>query len=300
MMRVKFNFIKTAKKTSLITIVLCMIGIISLFFKGFQPAIEFTGGHSILIANGNQKEIETEFIKQFPNTSYELIQIVNNSESENSLRRCRLTVKNINKIELNEFLQTNQYQKLSYNYISPDIGYELFEKILYGFLIALFIIGIYIAIRFDRHYSVGSIAALFHDVIFTIGVLSLLNINFSIEIVAGILTIIGYSLNDTIIVYDRIRENVIKYSSDKQLNKVDMVNISLSETLTRTMITSVTTLFVVVILFIFGGSSLQPFALCLIIGVFIGTYSSIFIASPIMIGLDKKYPIKELEEEDLL
>ena len=152
----------------------------------------------------------------------------------------------------------------------------------------------------NKIQSIFIIPELRDRIIFTIGILSLLNINFSIEIVAGILTIIGYSLNDTIIVYDRIRENVIKYSSDKQLNKVDIVNISLSETLTRTMITSVTTLFVVVILFIFGGSSLQPFALCLIIGVLIGTYSSIFIASPIMIGLDKKYPIKELEEEDLL
>ena len=136
----------------------------------------------------------------------------------------------------------------------------------------------------------------FHDVLFTMGILSLLNIQLSLSIVAAILTIIGYSLNDTIVVYDRIRENVLKLDSDK----FEIVNISLNQILNRTIITSLTTLFVVVVLYFFGGDILEPFATTLIIGVIIGTYSSIFIASPVMIYLGNKFPIKELDEEELI
>ena len=134
-----------------------------------------------------------------------------------------------------------------------------------------------------------------HDVVITVGILSLLNIEIGISIIAALLTIIGYSLNDTIVVYDRIRENVYKLLNDK---KIDIINKSLNETLNRTIITSITTLIVVIILFVFGGVVLQPFAITLIIGILIGTYSSIFIASPIMLYFEEKYPIPEFIDEE--
>lgn len=299
-MEVKFNFIKVSKIVSMITVLICSIGIISLSIKGFQPGIEFTGGTAIVIDSTNQQEIATKFSDSFPSENFDIVQISKKNQQGEDVIQCKLTIKNNNVVALNNFLKEHEYKNLSIEAISPDIGAELFYKIFYGFVIALTIIAIYIAIRFDRHYSVGSLCALFHDIIFTLGILSLLNINFSIEIVAGILTIIGYSLNDTIVVYDRIRENVLKYSLDKQIDKTSIVNISLFETLSRTIITSLTTLFVVIILLFFGGNSLMPFAICLIVGVLIGTYSSIFIASPITLFLDKKFPIKELEEEELL
>ena len=163
-------------------------------------------------------------------------------------------------------------------------------------LIALLLISSYIALRFDRYYALGSVAALIHDVLITLGILSILNIEIGISIIAALLTIVGYSLNDTIVVYDRIRENTAKLIND---NKKAIINRSLNETLNRTVITSFTTLIVVIILFLYGGIVLQSFAITLIIGIFIGTYSSIYIASPIMFYFEEKYPIPEFIDEEV-
>ena len=162
-------------------------------------------------------------------------------------------------------------------------------------MLALLLISIYISIRFDRYYALGSLIALIHDVIITLGILSLLNVEIGITVIAALLTIVGYSLNDTIVVYDRIRENFYKFINDSNKN---IINRSLNETLNRTIITSVTTLLVVIILFFFGGIVLKPFAITLIIGILIGTYSSIFIASPVMLYFEEKYPIPEFKEEE--
>ena len=168
-------------------------------------------------------------------------------------------------------------------------------QIVIAFLIALLLISLYIAIRFDRYYALGSLAALVHDVLLTIGILSLFNIEIGITIIAALLTIVGYSLNDTIVVYDRIRENIKKLMNH---DRPDVVNQSLNETLNRTIVTSITTLVVVVVLYFYGGAVLRPFSFTLIIGILIGTYSSIFIASPIMLYFEEKYPIPEYKEEE--
>tara|TARA_Y100001968_G_C19208570_1_gene643601 strand:- start:248 stop:874 length:627 start_codon:yes stop_codon:yes gene_type:complete len=178
----------------------------------------------------------------------------------------------------------------------PKLGAELQSNARNAILIALLLISFYIAIRFDRYYALGSIIALLHDILITIGLLSILNIEIGISIIAALLTIVGYSLNDTIVVYDRIRENIAKLINDK---KQHIINRSLNETLNRTVITSFTTLLVVVVLFLYGGIVLQSFALTLIIGVFIGTYSSIYVASPIMFYFEEKYPIPEFIDEEV-
>ena len=144
----------------------------------------------------------------------------------------------------------------------------------------------YIWVRFEWQFSIGSIAAIFHDVLITIGFFSLLSLEVNLSIVAAVLTIVGYSLNDTVVIYDRIRENLRKYSKTQI---TDVLNISINETLSRTIITSATTLLALFSIFILGGEILRGFALAMIIGVFIGTYSSIFVASPILLYLNVSF-----------
>jgi preprotein translocase subunit SecF len=169
--------------------------------------------------------------------------------------------------------------------VGPKIGKELQFDALKAISLALLLILIYISFRFDRYYALGSVVALIHDILITLGVFSLLEYEINLSIIAAFLTIVGYSLNDTIVVFDRIRENIPKYMK-KTLDEV--VNISLNETLSRTVITSLTSLMVVTILFIWGGEVIKLFAFALIVGVFIGTYSSIFVASPVMAYFEKR------------
>ncbi|HQU71455.1 MAG TPA: protein translocase subunit SecF [Calditrichia bacterium] len=166
--------------------------------------------------------------------------------------------------------------------VGPKIGGELVMSAIWAILVSMVLILIYIMFRFELRFGIGAVIALFHDVIITIGLFSLLDIEISIPVIAAVLTIIGYSLNDTIVVFDRIRENMKSFSRQVK-NYAELVNRSINETLSRTIVTSGTTLIVVIILYFFGGEIIKDFALALIIGVVIGTYSSIFVASPILV-----------------
>ena len=161
---------------------------------------------------------------------------------------------------------------------------------MYAIGLALLMLMIYIGFRFDIFYSLGSVVAIVHDVLITLGIFSLLNLEIDLSIVAAFLTIVGYSLNDTIVIFDRFRENSHK---DLKLSLNELANLSLNQTLSRTIITSLTTLMVVLILFFVGGEIIKYFAFALIIGVIVGTYSSIFVASPFMLYLKSKYKIEE-------
>jgi preprotein translocase subunit SecF len=169
--------------------------------------------------------------------------------------------------------------------VGPKIGKDLREKGLLSIIVALIGILIYISVRFEFRFALGAIIALCHDVLITLGVFSLLNKEIDLTTLAAFLTIVGYSLNDTIIVYDRIRENMKKYVKG---NFPNIINRSVNETLSRTILTSGTTLFVVLALFIFGGGVIHDFSLALLIGIVVGTYSSIYIASPVLIFFEKK------------
>ena len=173
---------------------------------------------------------------------------------------------------------------LSYEKVSPKIGAELSSDALMAIISALALILIYISVRFEFKYAIGAIAALGHDIFITLGVFSIFNFEISLAVIAAFLTIVGYSLNDTIVIFDRIRENT-KGSSNVPLGLV--VNQSINESLSRTIITSLTTFMVVFILFLVGGEIIHSFAFAMIIGVLVGTYSSVFIASPIVIAMDK-------------
>ena len=165
-------------------------------------------------------------------------------------------------------------------FVGPTISSELFVSGLQAVFFALIAILIYIWIRFEWQFGFGAVVALTHDVFFTLGVLSLLNIDFNLSNIAAILTIAGYSINDTVVIFDRVRENLRKY---KKLELVDLFNLSINNTLSRTVMTSFTTLVALFCLFLFGGEVIKPFAFTMIIGVIVGTYSSIFIAVPTLL-----------------
>jgi preprotein translocase SecF subunit len=174
---------------------------------------------------------------------------------------------------------------LSVEKVGPKVGAELSSDALMAIISALFLILIYVSVRFEFKYAVGAIAALVHDVLITLGVFSILGYEVSLAVIAAFLTIVGYSLNDTIVIFDRVRENV---KTTKNAPMKNIINQSINESLSRTIITSLTTFFVVLILFLFGGEVIHTFSFAMIVGVLIGTYSSIFVASPVVIKMDSK------------
>tara|TARA_B100000676_G_C17670773_1_gene626251 strand:+ start:12 stop:587 length:576 start_codon:yes stop_codon:yes gene_type:complete len=186
----------------------------------------------------------------------------------------------------------DNFNIISYNKIGSTISSDLKYNAIQALSIAILLIGLYIIIRFDWYSAIGSIIALIHDILIVITMLVLFSYEFNINIIAGFLIIIGYSLNDTIVIFDRMRENISEYSN---MELKETINLSLNETFNRTIITSITTLFVVVSLFIFGGGSLRGLSFGLIIGILSGTYSSIFVATPVMMFLRNKYYEEEIE-----
>ena len=174
---------------------------------------------------------------------------------------------------------------------------ELLESSIIAISLALGAMLFYIWIRFEWQFSVGSIIALFHDVVITLGVFSFLSLEINLSIIAAVLTIVGYSMNDTVVIYDRIRENLFKYT---KISISDIANLSINETLSRTIITSITTLLALFSIYILGGEILKGFSFAMILGVIIGTYSSIFVASPILKYLKVSYKTLEKEKEKIL
>ncbi|MBJ94350.1 MAG: protein translocase subunit SecF [Rickettsiales bacterium] len=187
------------------------------------------------------------------------------------------------------------FEVVSVEMVGPSVGAELRRKGLLSIVLSLALILVYVAFRFDLSFAPGAVAALLHDVIFTIGVFCLLGREFTLPTIGALLTIVGYSLNDTIVVYDRIRENLRRFP---RRDLAEVINVSLNETLSRTLLTSVTTIIAVSALMIFGGAILQDFALALFVGVLVGTYSSIYIASPMIIYLQRWLPVDIVSNED--
>jgi len=257
-----------------------IVSVLLLFLKGLNLGIDFKGGtlievstkntsigelRNILSPNFNEVSLQ-EFGDE--NTIIIRLQNDNNQESIQTVNK----VKNIISNKVNEFRRSE--------FVGPTISSELLFKGFQAVSFALIAILIYIWLRFEWQFGFGAVVALTHDVLFTLGLLSILNVEFSLATIAAILTIAGYSINDTVVIFDRVRENLRKY---KQLELVDLFNLSINNTLSRTIMTSLTTLLALFSLFIFGGEVIKPFALTMIIGVFIGTYSSVFIAVPTLL-----------------
>ena len=282
--KTNINFINKQKFTALLSVALIIAGISSLIMKGGPLlSIDFTGGTVAQVKFDKDVEL-TSLRSTLSEYGFKGAEIVEFGSPDEVLIKTQLGSSS----EISEKLTTalgETFTLRRVESVGPKIGKELQTDALKAISLALLLILIYIAFRFDRYYALGSVMALIHDVLITLGVFSLLGYEINLSIVAAFLTIVGYSLNDTIVVFDRIRENFPKHMK-KTLDEV--VNISLNETLNRTAITSLTTLMVVTILFIWGGEVINLFAFALIVGVFIGTYSSLFVASPVMAFFEKK------------
>lgn len=275
---------------------LLIISLILIFTRGINFGIDFTGGVEIQAKFNSDVDVKDLRLTLTGIKGHDDLQVQRLGEEHNEfLIRFKGEEKDLDSLSASitnifkEKYGDGSFEILKVDMVGPKVGKELRNSGFYAILYALIGILIYITIRFDFKYSPGAVLCLVHDVIITIGVFSLLQREFSLTTIAALLTIVGYSLNDTVVVFDRIRETVGK---TKGVIASSLVNKALNETLSRTTLTSLTTLFVVIALFFFGGLVLRDFALALLIGITIGTYSSIYIASPIMLLMEKYFAKK--------
>ena len=291
------DFISKTKITFFISLVIILLGISSLIIKkGPNLSIDFVGGTVIQVATS--KEININELRNLVSKTIlkksEVTEITGLNINQQFRIKTNLKIENTTEISNAILKSLSNYtpEVRAIESVGPKVGKELQSQAMYAIGLALLMLMIYIGFRFDRFYSLGSVLAIVHDVLITLGIFSLLNLEIDLSIVAAFLTIVGYSLNDTIVIFDRFRENSHK---DLKLSLNELANLSLNQTLSRTIITSLTTLTVVVILFFVGGEIIKYFAFALIIGVIVGTYSSIFVASPFMLYLKSKIKIEEEE-----
>lgn len=305
MFKQEIDFLGKRKLALILSSILIAVSIASLAINGLKLGIDFTGGTLVEVGYKEAADLnvlrsalaeagfEDATVQNFGTTKDVLIRIkpqdgVTNAALSNKV----LTAANKNTTESVDIRRVE--------FVGPQVGDELAEDGGLAMLYSMLGILVYVAWRFEYKFSLGSVAALFHDVIITLGVFSLLQMEFDLTVLAAVLAVIGYSLNDTIVVYDRIRENFRTLRKDSAEN---IMNISLNQTLSRTLMTSITTAVVLVALALLGGEIIHNFSIALLIGVGIGTYSSIYVASPIVLALgitkeDLMLPIKEGEEID--
>ncbi len=283
----KFDFIKNRKMAYIISVVIILVGLISIIFQGFNLGIDFAGGTLIQIrfdkpvSTTEVRNILSEF-----NLSQSTIQ--NLSENEFVIRTEKIDSEQ--RKEILSALKENltDLEILRVETVGPVIGENLKKLAIYALLFAFIGIILYITMRFEFKFSIISILALLHDTLIVLGIFSLLQKEITISIIAAVLTIIGYSLNNTIVILDRLREN-IKFKTREPFE--NLINMSINQSLSRTINTALTTIIPILTLYFFGGNILSDFALALFIGMVAGTYSSIFIASPLLIEWNKIFKI---------
>ena len=285
----KINFLRVKNIATILSILAIISSMFFLVYKNLNFGIDFKGGTLIEIKKDENLSI-AEIRNQLSELNIGDIQIQTFGSDDIILIRIENSTNldanaDMNSIELIRSSLGNDVIIQRTEIVGPKVSSELIQKGIIAIIIAVFLMLFYIWIRFEWQFSIGAVTALIHDVMITMGIFSFLQIEFNLSIIAALLTIIGYSMNDTVVVYDRIRENLRKY---KQMNIFDLINQSLNETMSRTLLTSVTTLLALFSLYFLGGEVLKGFTLAMIIGVFIGTYSSVFIASQIILYLNVK------------
>ena len=285
----KINFLRVKNIATILSILAIISSLFFLVYKNLNFGIDFKGGTLIEIKKDENLSI-AEIRNQLSELNIGDIQIQTFGSDDIILIRIENSTNldanaDMSSIELIRSSLGNDVIIQRTEIVGPKVSSELIQKGIIAIIIAVFLMLFYIWIRFEWQFSIGAVTALVHDVMITMGIFSFLQIEFNLSIIAALLTIIGYSMNDTVVVYDRIRENLRKY---KQMNIFDLINQSLNETMSRTLLTSVTTLLALFSLYFLGGEVLKGFTLAMIIGVFIGTYSSVFIASQIILYLNVK------------
>ena len=306
------DFMKWRTPTTVFSVILILVSIGSLVINGMQFGMDFTGGTQIQVSYSEPQDLE-EVRSIVSGIGFQNFEVVNfRTDQDVQIRIQETGSADVDQREaaqatdiVLEALRANtsaEIEVLGTGFIGSQVGEELREQGGLGMLVALIMIMIYIAIRFQFKFSVGAVAALAHDVIITLGFFSLFQIDFDLTVMAAVLAVIGYSLNDTIVVSDRIREN---FRLLRKTEPEELINISITQTFSRTIITSLTTLLVLLALFIFGGDMIHGFATALIVGVLIGTYSSVYVAAEVLLYMhitkeDLMPPVKEGEEVDAL
>tara|TARA_B100000886_G_scaffold219099_1_gene152122 strand:+ start:636 stop:1532 length:897 start_codon:yes stop_codon:yes gene_type:complete len=287
----KFDFLQQKRKALLISVFIIVISLFSFITQGLNYGIDFSSGYIIQLEF--DKDVKVDRIKKsFSNNSVEnsIVQYYG-SQREVIIKLQESSSYDQNNINtfISDVLNNYNYTIQKLDFVGSQIGSELRTKGEWAMLVALISILVYIGFRFEFLYGIGAILALIHDVLITVGIFSILQLQFDLSVLSALLAVIGYSLNDTIVVYDRIRENANLMHSDKPEN---ILNRSINQTLSRTLITSLTTLFVLFSLLIFGGIAVEYFSIAMIIGVLVGTFSSIYIAGASL------YFLKVLENVD--
>ena len=293
-------FNKFYKRFNILSMILILISLILLTFKGLNYGVDFKGGTLIELRTLDQSLSIGDLRKSFNNLNLGDVTVkkfgkendyVIKFEKKQSIEEN--FIENI-KIELTKDIG-NIFEFRRVESVGPKVSNELLKSGVIAIALSLGAMLIYIWIRFEWQFSLGAISAVFHDVVITLGFFSLLNFEINLSIVAAVLTIVGYSMNDTVVIFDRVRENLKKYSDIKIF---EITNISINETLSRTIITSVTTLLALLSIFIFGGAILKGFSFAMILGVIVGTYSSIYIANPILVRLNVSQKTILKEDKD--
>ncbi|TBR44833.1 protein translocase subunit SecF [Marinomonas agarivorans] len=295
-------FMGMRKPVAGLSILLILISLASLAVKGLEFGLDFTGG--TLVEVGYEQAPDLDNIRTLLATNgYEdtIVQTFG-ADTDIVVRMANLYTPTLGDEVLAVLQQEHaDVTLLRSEYVGAQVGEELREQGGLGMLLALIIVMVYVALRFQFKFSVASVVALAHDVIITLGIFSIFGIEFDLTVLAALLAVIGYSLNDTIVVCDRIREN---FRIMREIEPVDLINQSINQTLGRTLITSLTTIFVLLVLFLFGGEAINNFAFALLIGVLIGTYSSVFVAANLLmaqnITREDLIPKPKEEEEDEL
>ena len=296
-MKSNIPFNKFYKTFNFISLLLIIFSLFLLIFKGLNYGVDFKGGTLIELRTNNQQititQLRSSFIKmnlgdvsvkKFGNDDDYLVKF---EKKRNDNSNFINEIKNELTLALGKGFDFRRVEN-----VGPKVSAELLKSGIIAIVISLAAMLFYIWIRFEWQFSVGAIAALFHDVIVTLGIFSLFSLEINLSIVAAVLTIVGYSMNDTVVIYDRVRENLKKLGDTKIF---EITNISINETLSRTIITSITTLLALLSIFFFGGEILKGFSLAMILGVIFGTYSSIYIANPILVffRVSRKTIVKE-------
>ncbi|MDB2345002.1 protein translocase subunit SecF [Pelagibacteraceae bacterium] len=296
----KFNFSSKFKIANSLSLLLFILSILFIFFKGLNYGIDFKGGTLIELRSDNtdastirtllnNMDLGDVNVKKFGQEGDYLIKVEQKEDDNNKI---------IPKIKKN--LSDNLTAEVNFRRVEnvgPKVSSELLQSGIIAISLSLAAMLFYIWIRFEWQFSIGSIIALFHDVVITLGIFSVLSLEINLSIIAAALTIVGYSMNDTVVIYDRIRENLNKYN---RLNISEIADLSINDTLARTIITSATTLLALLSIFILGGEILRGFSFAMILGVVIGTYSSIFVASPMLKFFKVTYKTLEKEEEKIV
>jgi preprotein translocase SecF subunit len=296
----KINFNKYFKIFNIFSISLVLLSIVLLLFKGLNYGVDFKGGTLIELRAVDKQITISQLRQSFLNMNLGDVSVKEFGKNNDFLIKFEKKENNNSNLisEIKENLTKSIGPGFSFRRVEsvgPKVSAELLKSGIIAIALSLAAMLFYIWIRFEWQFSLGAIFALFHDVILTLGIFSLFSLEINLSIVAAVLTIVGYSMNDTVVIFDRVRENLNKFSDIKIF---DLTNISINETLSRTIITSVTTLLALLSIYIFGGEILKGFSLAMILGVIFGTYSSIYIANPILILLNVSQKTISKEEDD--